>query len=835
MAKFLEEVAHYKTYFHHCMYGSARRKHTCFVHNIVTLCDLAKLCDDSHTHEPWGHSSNGWATAEETAYPWPLCRRVAALVALHIQSFGVACPTPTFATHASQLDAIRQQTLTQVSNTGLPWVSEFKEIIHLDADTPVPANARVLSTPAVGHVASATKRTVGVYRSPEEFILSALESKHPGYQSDELPEPMQEALQFCAAHDEKYVANFRSESLRAMISKAQQLDPCEREVKAGMSERRLLILRGKRLMLFKDLLQQSGSQDVGLSEDISAGFDLTGKLPESHCFGQRYKPASIPTEALRNIANRARTVLLRSIRGSGDSEVDNGVYAATIKEREKGFLKGPIPVDQIPDGSTLTRRFGVQQKGKVRPIDDYKASMVNAAVTQVETVTLHGVDHIAGLSASFLQALQKNGRSETLVSKCWDLASAYKQIPLSDEAYRLDSYIVVYNPLSGLPEVFQQAVLPFGSVASVTAFLRCALGVWHIGSKLLMLLWTSYFDDFLSVTTKDLTRHTEICISTFFHLLGCDLSTDKLVPYSECCKVLGVELAFYKTPEGVFEVRNTPERAEELTSAIQAILRAGTLKRAEGERLRGRLQFASNQLFRRRFRNCLRELNAHLARGLHRLNPDLEASLQTMAHLLSSNAPRQVDANFMEWVHLYVDASFDSDGYSGVGGVLFDSTGRALGFFSEKVEADLLASIMSSSQETAILELEGLAVATALDTFRSLLKSVRVVVFTDNQSVQACIIKCKSNNLNLDLIIRKICSSEESLCTIAWIERVPSYSNPADKLSREECELYQDIVKSKVDLKAVWESCTREERTPSLDVGGERETEAQPRGQKERA
>jgi hypothetical protein len=64
---------------------------------------------------------------------------------------------------------------------------------------------------------------------------------------------------------------------------------------------------------------------------------------------------------------------------------------------------------------------------------------------------------------------------------------------------------------------------------------------------------------------------------------------------------------------------------------------------------------------------------------------------------------------------------------------------------------------------------------------------------------------------------------------------VPSYSNPADKLSREECELYQDIVKSKVDLKAVWESCTREERTPSLHVGGERETEAQPRGQKERA
>ena len=357
-----------------------------------------------------------------------------------------------------------------------------------------------------------------------------------------------------------------------MIAKAQQLGPSEQGLKADMSERRRLILKGKRLLLLKDLLQQSGSLDVGLPEDICAGFDLTGKLPESHCFEPRYKPASIPTEALRNVANRARTVLLRSVKSSGDSEIDNGVYAATLKEREKGFLRGPIHADAVPSGGTLTRRFGVQQKGKVRPIDDYKASMVNSAVTQVETVTLHGVDHIAGVCSSFLRALHQHGRSETLVSKCWDLASAYKQIPLSDEAYSMDSYIVVYNPGSGLPEIFQQAVLRFGSVASVTAFLRCALGIWHIGSRLLKLMWTSYFDDFLSITTKNLTRHTEICISTFFHLLGRDLSTDKLVPYSECCKVLGVELALYRTPEGMLEVRNTPERAEELRTTIQGPL-----------------------------------------------------------------------------------------------------------------------------------------------------------------------------------------------------------------------------------------------------------------------
>ena len=34
---------------------------------------------------------------------------------------------------------------------------------------------------------------------------------------------------------------------------------------------------------------------------------------------------------------------------------------------------------------------------------------------------------------------------ESLVAKCWDLSDAYKQVPLSDEAFHLDSYLAVYE------------------------------------------------------------------------------------------------------------------------------------------------------------------------------------------------------------------------------------------------------------------------------------------------------------------------------------------------------------------------------------------------------
>ena len=49
-------------------------------------------------------------------------------------------------------------------------------------------------------------------------------------------------------------------------------------------------------------------------------------------------------------------------------------------------------------------------------------------------------------------------------------------------AFHLDAYLVVYSPRIKGPEVFQQSVLPFGFVASATAFLRVAQAIWKIGT-----------------------------------------------------------------------------------------------------------------------------------------------------------------------------------------------------------------------------------------------------------------------------------------------------------------------------------------------------------------
>ena len=216
----------------------------------------------------------------------------------------------------------------------------------------------------------------------------------------------------------------------------------ERDLKASISPRIAGVLKDKRLCLLEQLLSDAGHEDTGSVEDIKHGFDLTGALPRSRVFNQKFRPASMTCEDLRE-----------SVQSSGDKETDHSLFA-TLKEVEKGFIQGPIGKECLPAGSTLTKRFPVKQKNKVRPIDDYKASLVNFAVSQSEGVTIHTID-LASMISFGLKSGSLSSK-ESLVAKCWDLSDAYKQVPLSDEAFHLDSYLAVYDPESSSAKIFKQ-------------------------------------------------------------------------------------------------------------------------------------------------------------------------------------------------------------------------------------------------------------------------------------------------------------------------------------------------------------------------------------------
>ena len=103
-------------------------------------------------------------------------------------------------------------------------------------------------------------------------------------------------------------------------------------------------------------------------------------------------------------------------------------------------------------------------------------------------------------------------------------------------------------------------------------------------------MWSSYFDDFLCVSTSEASRHTDMCVSTLFSILGWKVSEQKLLDFSSVCKVLGVTLDLTQSGDRMCWVTNTEERKQELVEEISVVLKRGYIKPKDVERLRGRLQ-----------------------------------------------------------------------------------------------------------------------------------------------------------------------------------------------------------------------------------------------------
>ena len=171
-----------------------------------------------------------------------------------------------------------------------------------------------------------------------------------------------------------------------------------------------------------------------------------------------------------------------------------------------------------------------------------------------------------------------------MVAKCWGLSDAYTQVPLSDKAFHLDSYLAVYDPNCSSAKIFKLCVLPFGSIASVTAFLRVSLALWKLGFTLLHLMWSVYFDDFLCLARSSESKHVDFCVDALFSLLGWKkISKNKLLDFNTLCKVLGVQLDLRPSGDRLCFVTNTEERVEELVNELDEALRTEVLSRSEGE------------------------------------------------------------------------------------------------------------------------------------------------------------------------------------------------------------------------------------------------------------
>ena len=110
----------------------------------------------------------------------------------------------------------------------------------------------------------------------------------------------------------------------------------------------------------------------------------------------------------------------------------------------------------------VSRRFGVAQKTKVRAIDDFSASNINACTGTKEKVRVESVDAAATMIRTWMKAFEGTGRA--LVGRTYDLKSAYRQLGISAEHLHA-AWISVFDPSGQGAKLFSPQCLAFWGVS----------------------------------------------------------------------------------------------------------------------------------------------------------------------------------------------------------------------------------------------------------------------------------------------------------------------------------------------------------------------------------
>ena len=811
--------------FYHCMYGATRKKKTKLLVNHPCFEHLRRDCDGSHEHDKWGHTSQGWATALEVEYPHPLCREWAACLREALLSSGATDIPPDMQMdteaslhHRAQaalgkpVRGKRLKPLMREYDHILKVVGPYTEIHAMPAEptdphvlAPIcatfpptwvlPPHSKRLRAPILlGGGEGQTQEwqiEYGIAWTPEQFVQRAAGLSHPGHFLDGVHTVLSTSLEKMSKQSLHELAMERTAAMRKWTLRYEEL---KGQGVAGLQsspQHAKQILKNKNLCLFAELVEESGSPDITLASDIARGFDLMGPIRTGGVFPHKPLFATLLPEQVREMSGLARSATWSAVKKGRENEMCQEIFDATIEERDKGWMRGPFTFEQLPEGSILTRRFGVRQSAtmadgskvvKFRPIDDLSESLINTTNSCDESIQPMGVDAIC---ATLVRRMQTRP-GDRLLCKTIDLRKAYKNLPLSEAALS-DAYICVYSPTDRAPRAFQTLVLPFGARAAVMGFCRTSYALWRIGVVVFNLHWTVYFDDFFLVAEVYESKHVDLAQRLLFMVTGWQTSDEKEGGFDTLSRILGVQIDLGESHLGAITISNVESRVKELTATIEGLLTKGSMSTAEMRALRGRLIFAEAQIFGRLASVHMKKLSKleHLV-GEFPLDVELRESLTFLKDRIITGGPRRVLASIGRVFHLYTDACFE-DGSGGVGGVLYNQDGKMLSFFSEQLPADLVGRLNPCLKQNLIFELEALAVLMGVTTLLDPLAIQpcdRVVIFIDNNSVLARLVTGTAGTGIARAIFEGILNWEFTVCAVTWFERVACHANVADEPSR---------------------------------------------------
>eukprot|EP00435_Cladocopium_sp_Y103_P054377 s1612_g17.t1 len=260
------------------------------------------------------------------------------------------------------------------------------------------------------------------------------------------------------------LAQKRTAFLTHMLDTKKALTAQEAELRMNMPVHVEKVTQGKPLCLFRRLLEETKFPDMEVCNIMEKGVQLTGPEPESPLYFKKHRPAQLTPQQLDHQAVWRRRALMCKPMAEDEKAQCADLESESQAEVDAGFLLGPFAQEDISElvGSeqwSLSKRFALYQgdERKIRIIDNYRDSGINAAFSSSSYLALHDTDFVIGFLRFFMWIIgdtsgvivpmsdgtvlrgewHESLRSKpALLGRCVDLSKAYKQVAIATESLK---------------------------------------------------------------------------------------------------------------------------------------------------------------------------------------------------------------------------------------------------------------------------------------------------------------------------------------------------------------------------------------------------------------
>ena len=577
---------------------------------------------------------------------------------------------------------------------------------------------------------------VGTWYTPTQFVKEARKANRP-MDENALEQITMDAIEYVACNSPELVSIERKKNLLKARILAKQLEGQEKELHDNFPDSIEKVVKGKKILLWQKLLEQTGYDDMEVVKFMKEGVPLVGTHDHPKCYPLKIKLASTTELELRDSAVPCRLALENRRPQTDAPGFAEHLEETAQEEVDMSFLDGPYHSDaEVTEvlghpNWRIVRRFIIEQGTKLRPIDDGLEAQLNSAYTSTIRLDLQDADYVIALT---LELGKKAGLN--WVGKTLDLSKAYKQLPIKPS--HRDLAVVFFRDNTGNARYYIPNSLMFGSTAAVYAFNRVSRSLWFLINVLLKVPSAVYFDDYPMFSPERAAAETDAMVSDFLDLLGWrhDRTGPKGKPFAPSFDVLGLTLDMTSLRQaGTVTLKNKEGRVDKISSKIVGIQKAGNMSLPEAQELHGLLNFATGYFSGRSLRYACFKILGLVEKGKSQSEPLMKWCEEVLV-LLQSVQPRTVPVAInTKTVLIFTDGAWEN-GVGGLGAVLLDeSTGSRL-VVQDEVHQSLLNLWRDQVGEQLICQIELLAMVLVRWQWMRELHNRRVLLFVDNNSAR---------------------------------------------------------------------------------------------------